>query len=219
MTRPDAADGSDEPAPGPDAPEHDGGAATEVLVLAGAALAAIATRTAADADRLGEDVLAGEADATSAVAVRLRRELAEQGVELDAAAAPVAPALSDYAAAHPGRDVVEVLVGVRLARGLVADLGAALGGEAVSARLAGVDDPLGEPAARVVTDAAADRRTHDRLAPLARRMLGEALVLVDVLLAALPAAAAAADAADGGRRALVKRVKSAHGRRVAALGL
>ncbi len=233
MTRPAGDD--DDAATTPDVtPADPAGVGVDLLgVVAYGELAAF-TRLAADAARASDLAEQVELAARAAVEMehfgRVRERLATQGVDVITAMAPFAATLDAYHRAVAPRDAAESLVAAHLGRGLVADVAEAvavhLGPEDAELVRSVLADPDPDPVARVVRRAAADERTRDRLVLGARRLLGEALVAATALLDAHPAlttlvdgGADAGGTAGKGRRALVKSVKSRHGKRVAALGL
>lgn len=153
----------------------------------------------------------------------------------DGAAAAMAPfdgALADFDARTTpsgwGEGLLKSVVGLGVAQDLCRELAAGLpdGGAAFVTAVGEprTDDPATAVLARA---AAADGVLAARLALWGRRVVGEALGLVPVLLAAHPPLAALAarareDAADGGASALawlVSRLTAEHTRRMDRLGL
>ncbi|MDL5157310.1 ferritin-like fold-containing protein [Actinomycetospora termitidis] len=187
------------------------------------------TQLAADA-QLAPD-LAGRADLATLAAVemdhfrRVRDHLAARGVDVLEAMAPFTERVDRVLRTVAGRDWAEALVATTLGRGLVTDLQA----EALEG-LSGADAELvGEVIADVghdafvaarVREACGDPQVHARLSMWARRLLGEALAAVTAALDEDPGLAAVlAEGAGSTRSPVLKRLKTAHNRRVAALGL
>lgn len=210
----------------------DGGIGDESRALLGLVaygeLAAF-SRLAADAERAPDLTARVELATLAAVEMdhfrRIRDHLAAGGVDVLDAMAPFTARVDRLLATVAGRDWPEVLVATALGRGLVTDLQA----EALEG-LTGTDADLvreviadaGHDAfvAERVRAACADPQVHGRLSMWARRLLGEALAAVTAALAESPGlAAVVADGATGTRSPALKRLKSAHNKRVAALGL
>lgn len=187
------------------------------------------SRLAADAQNAPD--LAGRVELATLAAVemdhfrRVRDHLAAGGVDVGDAMAPFVERVDRLLRTVAGRDWAEALVATALGRGLVTDLQA----EALES-LSGPDAELvreviadaGHDAfvAERIRAACADPQVHGRLSMWARRLLGEALAAVTAALEESPGlAAVVADGTTGTRSPVLKRLKSAHNKRVAALGL
>ncbi|MEJ2867553.1 ferritin-like fold-containing protein [Actinomycetospora sp. OC33-EN08] len=187
------------------------------------------TQLAADARQAPD--LAGRAELATLAAVemdhyrRVRDHLAARGVDVLEAMAPFTARVDRVLSSVAGRDWPEALVATALGRGLVTDL--------QTEALEGLTGADAELVAEVVADAGhgafvearireacADPQVHARLAMWGRRLLGEALAAVTAALDETPElAAAVAEDARSTRSPVLKRLKSAHNKRVAALGL
>lgn len=210
----------------------DGGLTDESRALLGLVaygeLAAF-TRLAADAQRAPD--LPGRIELATLAAVemdhfrRVRDHLAAAGVDVSEAMAPFVERVDGLLRTLAARDWEEGLVATTLGRGLVTDLQT----EALEG-LSGADAELvreviadaGHDAfvAGRVRAACADPQVHGRLSMWARRLLGEALAAVTSALDENPGlAAVVAEGTSGTRSPVLKRLKSAHNKRVAALGL
>jgi hypothetical protein len=187
------------------------------------------SRLAADAQQAPD--LAGRAELATLAAVemdhyvRVRDHLAARGVDVLDAMAPFVERVDGLLRTVEPRDWPEALVSTRLGRGLVTDLQA----EA----LEGLTGPAADLVREVIADAGhdafvearihtacADPQVHARLSMWARRLLGEALAAVTAALQEYPGLAAMVpEDATSTRSVVLKRLKSAHNRRVTALGL
>ncbi len=213
----------------------DGGVRDESRALLGLVaygeLAAF-SRLAADAQRAPD--LAGRIELATLAAVemdhfrRVRDHLAEGGVDVGDAMAPFVERVDRLLRTVAGRDWAEALVATTLGRGLVTDLQTEAlesldGGDADLVREVIADAGHDAFVAGRIREACVDPQVHGRLSMWARRLLGEALVAVtDALAEPGLAAALASDGAPaptGTRSPVLKRLKSAHNKRVAALGL
>lgn len=188
------------------------------------------TQLAADAQSAPD--LAGRAELAGLAAVemdhyaRVRGHLAAHGVDVLDVMEPFVARVDSLLHAVGPRDWPEALVATALGRGLVTDLQS----EALQ-RLSGdhaelVAEVIGEAghAAFVearIREACADPQVHARLAMWGRRLLGEALAAVVATFEEHPALAAVVEGPSGeaARAAVLKRLKSQHNKRVAALGL
>ncbi len=210
----------------------DGGGRDESRALLGLVaygeLAAF-SRLAADAQRAPD--LAGRVELATLAAVemdhfrRVRDHLAADGVDVLDAMAPFTARVDRLLATVVGRDWAEALVATTLGRGLVTDLQAEAleslsGPEADLVREVIADAGHDAFAAARIREACADPQVHGRLSMWARRLLGEALAAVTAALEESPGlAAVVAEGTSGTRSPVLKRLKSAHNKRVAALGL
>lgn len=209
---------------------HDGSTALLGLVAYGE-LSAF-SQLAADAQRAPD--LAGRAELATLAAVemdhfvRVRDHLAARGVDVLDAMAPFVTRVDALLRSVGARDWPEALVATALGRGLVTDLQteALEGLHGDAADLVREVIPATGHSAFVearIREVCADRQVHARLAMWARRLLGEALAAVVAAFEAHPGLAAVveggADADTAARAAVLKRLKSQHNKRVAALGL
>lgn len=187
------------------------------------------TRLAADAERAPD--LAGRAELASLAAIEighfrlLRDRLAERGVDVLEAMTPFVGPLDAFQRRTAPQDWAESLVSAHLGRGMatdlqtvVADRWQGLAEEAELIRSVAPDPGHDVFAEREVRALCADRRTHDRLALWARRLLGETIAAAGSVLDDYPAFTAFLGGEEG-RAALFKKIKSQHGHRMQALGL
>ncbi|NMO88783.1 ferritin-like fold-containing protein [Actinomycetospora sp. TBRC 11914] len=195
------------------------------------------SQLAADAQRAPD--LGGRAELATLAAVemdhyvRVRDHLAARGVDVLDAMAPFVARVDALLRSVGARDWPEALVATALGRGLVTDLQAEAleglsGDEAALVRDVIDDAGHGAFVEARIREACADPQVHARLAMWARRLLGEALAAVVAAFDAHPGLAAVVEGpSDGGddggaaasRAAVLKRLKSQHNKRVAALGL
>lgn len=187
------------------------------------------SRLAADAQQAPD--LAGRAELATLAAVemdhyvRVRDHLATRGVDVLDAMTPFVERVDGLLRTVEPRDWPEALVSTRLGRGLVTDLQAEAleglsGGEAELVRDVIADAGHDAFVDARVHAACADPQVHARLSMWARRLLGEALAAVTLALQEYPGLAAMVPEDTTSTRSVVlKRLKTAHNRRVTALGL
>lgn len=214
----------------PGAAPHD--ASTALLGLVAYGELSAFSQLAADAQRAPD--LAGRAELATLAAVemdhyvRVRDHLAARGVDVLDAMAPFVARVDALLRNVGARDWPEALVATALGRGLVTDLQS----EALEGLTGDAADLVRDviPAAghsafveARIREACADEQVHARLAMWGRRLLGEALAAVVAAFEEHPGLAAVvdggADADTAARAAVLKRLKSRHNKRVAALGL
>jgi hypothetical protein len=157
----------------------------------------------------------------------LEEHLAGLGVPVEEAMGPFVAPLDAYHSSTAPRSWLESLVKVHLGDGLAADFHREIAGW--------LPGPTGELVREVLADtghrafaerevraACADRQVHDRLALWGRRLLGEAVTQAQHIVAErdeLVQFIVSGTGDIGGIAALLKRLQTTHGKRMASLGL